>query len=1374
MPSLAKQKILLETALKALRASEIGEFVRFKSCERRFKLEFDKRAEARKLPFADRLFNTLDPVLQEMGRERELQWQKSLDENGFKNFFDGESLEKEDERKKGFESFFDLLPRLEKGKNLYAREVPLFGEIGGFSVQGRADFILVSWVDGKPYIKIVECKSSRKDKTYHRIQIAIYRLLFEDNLSKRKLRIGDQEVTKAQLKCVVGRVNEDTNDPQPILELPDLDLEMEVADVRRLAGLDGALERILSRPLSDLNYQLDSKCDSCVFNVHCFSESGRTRALQLLGFEPAIVRVFAKRGIRTIDSLADLDLNSELAKELISNPELNIHLENFVIKAKARRSNLPGPKIDKEYPVLTLKNPAAGLLPAHVQEGDALVRLFLCVDYDYVENRIGAISAHVTNSDHRVVTRFEKDVGPIPEIEEAAVVDGKIDPLKLRPLVGKDIVKFITSPWTGVYNRDTGTEKQMIQDFFFDLTESIAEVADNTHARIHFYVWSKSEMSHLVEACSRAGSDLLGRLKELLGCREPTEQLIYSSLQEEVNNKFALGWTGRGLTVVTSLPWFGQRYHWTRKVNNEVLKLDHEFTQDLFDFKTTLDLDENGSWTKQGAGTKSVFEIRSRFFDSLSAPYWRAVWKRLKVDDHSKDAKLKNSIERYNRAGRPGLLKAYLKSRCHALRWVEEKIYKNDDVLKPRLEIEKIRDFRLNIDSTVDAGIDFLQLDHHVGISDWIATQLAPPKYRILGGKMLPIKNLTFTGGNEIKAEINIDGYSIDRETLKLNCEVGEGFARVTICDEDPSRGQTIKQFFRYGSTCVVKAVDWDAFTVTFSVLPQPTADRYRLSSLVAEYFAKDVKFATIDDSPSDYVAGTVEAQLVRSRGTFINRWFHPERPIIPESRPLDGEKRALYERFLYSLLQPNGTTLGEDQIRSVLDGLSSTIQILQGPPGTGKTTTTSNAVLLRIADAIQPGSIILISSLTHMAIDGLLKKIAEVLPLFQAKAEEVGIALPKVVIGKVDSGFVANNGIIQISEKSPTRAVCGYMADSCLILGGTTGKIIKMVTALNEKPTFPKKNGNKPFSAPLLIIDEASMLVFPYFLSLASFVSENGKIMLAGDHRQLSPIVSNDWDSEDRPPAVLYKPFVSSYVGIDSIKTNHQVTDLSLKRSFLDFSFRLPPSVRELIAKIYAKDNIKLKGSDRKEVFSPDKVKTFEDIWKAQTGLYLVIHDEAGSRRSNIAEAQIINKILDGSKLDDRSTAVITPHRAQRTLLKRVLKDHSGPVDVIDTVERMQGGERPNIFVSGTVSDPTTISNRAEFILNLNRANVAFSRTQNRLFVVCARSLLDHIPPDSDDYESAMLWKAVREVCNVELFGGKIDSCSYKVFTFDRSAIKL
>jgi hypothetical protein len=53
-----------------------------------------------------------------------------------------------------------------------------------------------------------------------------------------------------------------------------------------------------------------------------------------------------------------------------------------------------------------------------------------------------------------------------------------------------------------------------------------------------------------------------------------------------------------------------------------------------------------------------------------------------------------------------------------------------------------------------------------------------------------------------------------------------------------------------------------------------------------------------------------------------------------------------------------------------------------------------------------------------------------------------------------------------------------------------------------------------------------------------------------------------------------------------------------------------------------------------------------------------------------------------------------------------------------------------------------------AEFILDPHRANVAFTRSKQRLIVVCARDLLDVAPTAYERYQDAVLWKLLRHLC--------------------------
>ncbi|MBA3835987.1 MAG: AAA family ATPase [Sphingomonas sp.] len=311
-------------------------------------------------------------------------------------------------------------------------------------------------------------------------------------------------------------------------------------------------------------------------------------------------------------------------------------------------------------------------------------------------------------------------------------------------------------------------------------------------------------------------------------------------------------------------------------------------------------------------------------------------------------------------------------------------------------------------------------------------------------------------------------------------------------------------------------------------------------------------------------------------------------------------------------------------------------------------------------------------------------------------------------------------------------------------------------------------KNLPEGFQTPLLVVDEASMLVFPHFLALATQVAADGEIMLAGDQRQLAPIVAHDWDNEDRPPVLLYQPHLSAIEMVQCLADAPGMSRRAIRRSALNHTFRLPGVVRELVARLYQRDGIDLRGNP---TVPPSAIQAIAGdwgwIWEDAAGLFLVLHDEHLSRQSNPLEVEIIRRILAaGGELADGSIAIVTPHRAQRTLLRHELADYTdGPVDVIDVVEKLQGDERPTVIVSGTASDATAISATAEFILGLNRSNVAFSRPRARLIVVCATTLLNHIAADFDVYQEALLWKSLREVCSHAAGCDTIDGQRIQVF---------
>lgn len=1358
-----------------IRVNDIGEYIRYHSCDRRFKLAFNKRELAKELPFAERLFNAMDPVLQESGRQREQAWEKYLNDKGL-SLIEPNPASEAQHGVLLWNDFLGQLEHLTPGQHAFGREVSISAAIEGFRIEGRMDFVLLIWEGDTPHLRIVECKASRKERTYHRIQVAVYRMLVQQLIEATPLIIAGTPILACDVEAVVARIDESTSKNQAILELHPLNLETEEADARRLLASNGALARIVSESLDNLSYQIEYKCDDCVFSVHCLPESARLRGLHLLGIEPATMRALQAGNVPTIDALAELDPTGEAAFTIRANPKFTENLERLQTKAKARRKTLPGgDEAPDEYEVGFLKNVGASQLPTHEINGQRLIRIYLSVEYDYVENRIVALAAHITNSVGQLDTTFIQREGrwqPDPLVRERFQIGSDEDNRPIyndQQLHGLEVIRFKQSPWTGNYAEDTSAERELIQGFFMELVDQIAETAQMQEAPMHFYVWTRGEMSNLVEGCSRAGSNLLGHLRELLGCRESLDQLIYSSLGEEVDRRYALGWTGRGLAVVASLKWMGRRYHWRRQIAGQEVNLDHVFTQDIFDFKTTLNIDTQGNWTKyQGEGKRHRFEIRSRFTDSLSAPYWRAYWRTLPDPSTVQEGSLRNAIHRYNDSRKPKYFQEYMKARVHALRWIEENISsKNSEIEKPLIEIANLPDFRLNVDDTAQAAIDFLRLDQHISTTNWISTHLVPPLYRVGSGKTIPVTNVStiqFNGKSYLQAQISLANFDIEDEAFRANFSLSEGsFVRLTPCADSPASGQTVRQLLVGGFTCVIDELNWHTGRLRLSVIPVVRPNLYRLyGKSIPSGQALIFSHATIDESPSDFVAPRVDQRLQKRQGTYAYQWFHPQNSQIPPQNQIEQQILSQYQALLEQLVLPNGRSLDPTQIQAAIDGLTARIQLLQGPPGTGKTATTAAATLLRIlarrnirqVGSKQLGDIILIAANTHTAVDNLLQRIDGLVTNFISAASLLGLALPPIKLSKAHSSQPDNSvggSVVDFSASACARNVKQLRSGAVLIIGGTTSSLLKMASKLSDSAAY--REASQGFQASTLIVDEASMIVFPHFLSLATLIEEDGEIMLAGDHRQLAPIMAHDWEREDRPPVLLYQPYASAYEAVHNTRENGTLIDSQIKRSALSFTFRLPPPIRELLSRIYERDNITLDGPSINETItnSVEGDSPWDIIFREPVGLYLVLHSEIQSKRSNELEAQIIEAILSTEyDVPESSVAIVTPYSAQRSLLKQTLANHyEQTVDVIDTVERLQGDERPTVIVSATASDPSAISNNVEFILDLNRSNVAFSRAQHRLIVVCASALLDYIPADYEHYESAMLWKALRELCS-------------------------
>ncbi len=642
----------------------------------------------------------------------------------------------------------------------------------------------------------------------------------------------------------------------------------------------------------------------------------------------------------------------------------------------------------------------------------------------------------------------------------------------------------------------------------------------------------------------------------------------------------------------------------------------------------------------------------------------------------------------------------------------------------------------------VDACLDYLRLDHHAKKTEWLIAAMHSPASRVADGTCLPLRDLSLfydKDGTHVAASLDLERFSVDKEVYFASSTLDEGgYVRIVPYSGDIERAPGIGDLLRRGATAKVDVLvpDIDAFEATIrEFTPRSSSEHYILPS--QRESMDGARFALAGDSLSDYVHSRVDRWLREHADSATARWFDPIAPSVPVRSPppdeLVGKWRAVLEA-----LRLGDRRLDDVQVKACLDGLACTVQLLLGPPGTGKTNTTAAAVMLRLAHRPRR-KLFFLSASTHTAVNELASRIQEVVPSFRKAADEAGMAYNVPCVLRLSSDENAEGDFVSTEN---SYRMMEMMSKGNLVLCGTINEVLKAARSLGV--------GSVMF-ADGLIIDEASMMVFADFLALATLVAEDGEIMLAGDHMQLAPITSHDWEEETREQVVRLTPHVSAYRAINDLAKRTPAG--AIGRSALSITYRLTPELTHLISGVYEDEGVKLVSRKAQEAKGRE-IASLEDLWRNK-GVFLVVHGEASSRKSNEFEARLIRDILASWKVEEHevlpnTVSVITPHRAQRGLLKNVLNpEFAYHIKLIDTVERLQGGECETIIVSGTQSDVGTISGNAEFILDLNRTNVIFSRAQERLIVVCSRSLLDSMPADIDDYESSWLWKHLRSVCD-------------------------
>jgi uncharacterized protein len=435
-------------------------------------------------------------------------------------------------------------------------------------------------------------------------------------------------------------------------------------------------------------------------------------------------------------------------------------------------------------------------------------------------------------------------------------------------------------------------------------------------------------------------------------------------------------------------------------------------------------------------------------------------------------------------------------------------------------------------------------------------------------------------------------------------------------------------------------------------------------------------------------------------------------------------------------------------------------IVLLQGPPGTGKTETLQLAVLAHVAAHKSSRCRVLMVAPTHKAIHEFVAKLAE---SRRSYCKQGGQDLADLRIYRVLSSDISSQNAIEgvtylnynEDEKGIAELKNSITSQEKLLSEGAN--LLPLIVCVTPPGMFGlmKKigEGEPPWGEgifDLLVVDEASMMRLPELILSGAFIAKNAQILVAGDHRQLPPIQAHNWEKEDRRTIEEIASFLSAQdflrlmrqedLGIEHIQSLHKA-DIPVER--LCETHRCHEIVAQFLKEwVYDKDGINFR-SDQKQTLPVGNPATegLKIALKPENVFVLIVHDEAESFQSNLVEAKIISALVRNSPLD--SVGIVTPHNAQRGLIRNMLSDASKNVRV-DTVERYQGGEGDFIIISSTVSDPDYVRGESDFLLNMNRLNVAVSRMKKKLVIVASKSIFQFMPQDARDYDKALLWRGI------------------------------
>jgi uncharacterized protein len=245
------------------------------------------------------------------------------------------------------------------------------------------------------------------------------------------------------------------------------------------------------------------------------------------------------------------------------------------------------------------------------------------------------------------------------------------------------------------------------------------------------------------------------------------------------------------------------------------------------------------------------------------------------------------------------------------------------------------------------------------------------------------------------------------------------------------------------------------------------------------------------------------------------------------------------------------------------------------------------------------------------------------------------------------------------------------------------------------------------------LFVDEASQV------ALANLIAVSGaakNIILMGDQMQLEQPIQGSHPGQSGASALEFMLMDHAVIPDD-------------KGIFLERTYRMHPAVCAPLSEIVYEGKLRADADNSKQLITIPKPKLITQ----SHGILSVAVQHEGNTQSSEEEVLVVQRLIDELKtgtftnkdgqqnsITEADILVIAPYNMQVNLLKEKL----GSTLKIGTIDKFQGQEAPVVIISMSISDIEESPRGLDFVLDINRLNVAVSRAQALAIIVSNEGL--------------------------------------------------